>query len=165
MTRSVGPSVVLIVDEITKVGEARRRSIELAARFGFDEEGQGKVALVVTEAATNLVKHSGGGQLILEGIRHGSGESHLEILTVDSGPGMLDLSRCMTDGYSSAGSPGTGLGAISRFADRLEIYSEPGKGTILWARLVHLPVALCRTCGKTESDGCQDGRPPPDRMS
>jgi anti-sigma regulatory factor (Ser/Thr protein kinase) len=139
MTRSVGPSVVLIVDEITKVGEARRRSIELAARFGFDEEGQGKVALVVTEAATNLVKHSGGGQLILEGLRHGSGESHLEILTVDSGQGMGDLSRCMADGYSSAGSPGTGLGAINRVADRLEIYSEPGKGTILWARLVPEP--------------------------
>ena len=41
---------------------------------------------------------------------------------------MSDLGRCMADGYSSAGSPGTGLGAISRLADRLEIYSVPEQG-------------------------------------
>ena len=49
---------------------------------------------------------------------------------------MGDLSRCMEDGYSSAGSPGTGLGAISRLADCLEIYSRIQiRATILWARL------------------------------
>ena len=135
MTCSVGPSVLVVVDEATKVGEVRRRSVELAARLGFDEERQGKVALVVTEAATNLLKHSGGGEFILEALASGSGESRLEIFTVDSGRGMGDLSRCMEDGYSSAGSPGTGLGAISRLADCLEIYSDPKTGTILWARL------------------------------
>ena len=122
---------------MTKVGEARRRSAELAAQLEFDEVEQGKVALIVTEAATNLVKHaeSGSGQLIMEGFTDGHGGAHLELLTLDSGPGMSELSKCMADGYSSAGSPGTGLGAISRAADRLEIYSSPRSGTILWARV------------------------------
>jgi anti-sigma regulatory factor (Ser/Thr protein kinase) len=135
MTSSLGQSVVVVVDEVTKVGEARRRSVELAARLGFDETKQGKVALVVTEAATNLVKHTSGGQLVLAGLPNGQGGSRLQILALDSGRGMRDLSQCMVDGYSSVGSPGKGLGAISRVADCFEIYSVPEIGTILWACL------------------------------
>jgi anti-sigma regulatory factor (Ser/Thr protein kinase) len=135
MIRSVGPAAVVVVDEGTKVGEARRWSVELAARLGFNETQQGKVALVVTEAATNLFKHAGAGQLILAGFHHEQSGSHLEVLALDSGKGMSDLAKCMADGYSSAGSPGEGLGAINRLADRLEIYSTPKTGTILWARL------------------------------
>jgi anti-sigma regulatory factor (Ser/Thr protein kinase) len=134
MTSSLGQSVVVIVDELTKVGEARRRSSALSAELGFNEINQGKAALVVTEAASNLVKHSGGGQLILKGLDDGPPGPCLEILTIDSGPGMSDLSRCMADGYSSVGSPGTGLGAMSRLADSFEIISGPD-GTVLWARI------------------------------
>ena len=53
--------------------------------FGFDETGQGKVALVVTEAATNLVKHAGGGELIVQGLIDGRAGAALEILALDSG--------------------------------------------------------------------------------
>jgi anti-sigma regulatory factor (Ser/Thr protein kinase) len=134
MTSSLGQSVVVVVDEITRVGEARRRGIVLAAELGFDEINQGKAALVVTEAASNLVKHSGGGQLILKGVADGPPGPCLEMLVIDSGRGMSDLGRCMIDGYSSAGSSGSGLGAISRLADAFEIYSGPD-GTVLWARL------------------------------
>jgi hypothetical protein len=48
---------------------------------------------------------------------------------------MSDVARCLADGYSTAGSPGTGLGAISRLATTFEIYSRPGAGTVLVARL------------------------------
>ena len=116
-------------------GEARRRSVELAAELGFDQTRQGKAALIVTEAASNLVKHSGGGEVILAGFRYGQAGGHLEVWTLDSGRGMNDLSQCMVDGYSSAGSPGNGLGAISRVADSFEIYSGSDCGTVLWARL------------------------------
>ena len=135
MICSLGQSILVVVDEVTKVGEARRRCVELAAKLGFDETRQGKAALVVTEAASNLVKHSPGGRLILEGVAYGKAGTCMEILTLDSGRGMSDLSRCMADGYSSAGSPGTGLGAISRVADCFEIYSGAETGTVLWARL------------------------------
>jgi anti-sigma regulatory factor (Ser/Thr protein kinase) len=135
MTSSLGSSIVVAVTEVTQVGEARRRSVDLAAQLGFDQTRQGKAALVVTEAASNLVKHAGGGQLILAGFTYGQGGAHLEIWTLDSGRGMNDLSRCIADGYSSAGSPGNGLGAISRVADSFEIYSGSESGTVLWARL------------------------------
>ncbi len=134
MTSSLGQSIVVLVDEITKVGEARRRSLVLAAELGFSEVNQGKVALVVTESASNLIKHTGGGQLILKGLADGRAGPCLDILAIDSGRGMSDLSRCMADGYSSVGTPGSGLGAIRRVADSFEIYSGP-EGTVLWARL------------------------------
>ncbi len=117
------------------VGEARRRASLLAGELEFDETGQGRVALVVSEAATNLIKHAGGGELILQGQGSDQGGNWLEILALDRGSGMIDVGRCMTDGYSTAGSLGTGLGAIGRLSDDSGIYSQSGEGTVVWARL------------------------------
>jgi anti-sigma regulatory factor (Ser/Thr protein kinase) len=139
MIRSVVPSVLIVVDEATKIGEARRRSIELATRLGFDEAGQATIALIVTEAASNLVKHSRDGRLILEGHTQGPAGARFEIVTMDSGPGMHNLSGCLADGYSTAGSPGTGMGAMNRLAAAFEVYTQPEKGTILRACLESAP--------------------------
>jgi len=121
--------------------EARRSAVLLAAEGGLDENEAGKVALVVSEAATNLVKHAGGGE-ILVGPGNAGG---VEVLALDRGPGMTNPSACMRDGYSTAGSPGTGLGAISRLATRFDIHSTPGAGTAIIAT-----VAPDRRWEKTE---------------
>ena len=60
----------------------------------------------------------------------------LELLALDRGSGMTDVGRCMDDGYSTAGSPGNGLGAIARLADDLRIYSRPGLGTAIMVRFL-----------------------------
>jgi anti-sigma regulatory factor (Ser/Thr protein kinase) len=106
---------------------------ELARRAGFDETDAGRVSLVATELATNLVKHAGGGSLLAEPFDDADG-SGIELLALDKGPGMADVQRCFQDGYSTAGSPGTGLGAISRVADRHAVFSRPGQGTVIMAR-------------------------------
>jgi anti-sigma regulatory factor (Ser/Thr protein kinase) len=114
-------------------------AIALAGRLGFDEPGCGKAALVVTEAATNLVKHARAGELLLhtaEQDRIGG----LEILALDRGPGMADLSRCLRDGFSTAGSAGTGLGAIVRLSDFFDIHTVVPSGTAVLARLWSQPV-------------------------
>ena len=146
-------------------GEARRAAAALADRLGFSETERGELALIVTELATNLVRHGGGGTLILRpfppGGLHGP-ESGLEVLTLDRGPGMADVGRCLADGYSTAGSAGKGLGAVARLADLFEIHSEPGVGTAALARVylgppplpetlrigaVHLPMPGEEVCG------------------
>jgi serine phosphatase RsbU (regulator of sigma subunit) len=49
---------------------------------------------------------------------------------------MHDLDRAFSDGFSTGGgSPGTGLGAIRRQADELDVYTAPGQGTIVLARV------------------------------
>lgn len=126
--------IQLAVTEASQAGEARRTAVTLAERLGFDEPLRGKVALVVTEAASNLAKHAVGGELLLRPLEEG-GRTGLEVLALDRGPGMADPALCLRDGYSSAGTAGKGLGAILRLADTWDLHTLPGRGTALLARL------------------------------
>ena len=56
------------------------------------------------------------------------------MLALDKGPGIKNISESLRDGYSTAGSAGTGMGAISRLADRFDVYSQVGKGTAIFAQ-------------------------------
>ena len=134
MTEVPATSIAMPIQEASQVGEARRAATSMAARLGFDETGRGRVALVVTEAASNLVKHGGGGLLVLRALAGGPRRG-LEVLALDKGAGMADVRRCLADGYSTAGSPGTGLGAIGRLCETYDIDSHPGAGTALLAQL------------------------------
>lgn len=122
------------VTESSQVAEARRSATALARGVGFNETATGQVALVVTELATNLVKHATNGVLVLRVVSEANGSS-VEVLALDAGPGIADITACVRDGYSTAGSPGTGLGAIIRLSSLSEIYSLQGKGTAVLARL------------------------------
>lgn len=127
--------LTLHLREQSQVADARRRVAALATFLGFGETQRGKVALVVTEMATNLVKHvSSGGQLLVWGIEE-QGVAGLEILALDRGPGINNVRQALENGYSTAGSPGSGLGAIRRQAAFFDIYSRPPQGTAI---LVHL---------------------------
>jgi anti-sigma regulatory factor (Ser/Thr protein kinase) len=122
------------VADPSAVAGARRAATSLAEMLGFGQSEAGKVALVVTEAATNLVKHAVKGQLLLRPLER-DGVAGLEVLTLDSGPGVANVGECLRDGHSTAGSPGTGLGAMARLAAEFDIHSVPGKGTALVAQL------------------------------
>ena len=54
-------------------------------------------------------------------------------MTADAG--MQDTDRCLRDGYSTGGSAGTGLGAVRRLSSEFDIYSVPGQGTVVMARI------------------------------
>ncbi len=131
ISRAAVPSVCIPVSDASQVGDARRQAALLAQRLGFSDTEQGKVALVATEAANNLVQHGGGGQIVLTRCECGAG---LEMLALDKGPGMANVARCLRDGYSTAATPGTGLGAIKRQSLFFDIQSDVGTGTALLAR-------------------------------
>jgi hypothetical protein len=63
----------------------------------------------------------------------------IELVTIDSGPGLPDVSAAIRDGHSTAGTLGIGLGAIRRLADFCDLYSAPGHGTSLAARFWPVP--------------------------
>ncbi len=124
------------VTEASQVGESRRTAIALAQRLGFSEVDAGRAALVASELATNLAKHARGGQMlfrILPAI-DGTGAHGLEVLAIDSGPGIPDVALSRRDGYSTTGTLGHGLGAIERQADFFDLYAQPS-GTIGVARI------------------------------
>lgn len=121
----------VLVSDPSQVAEARRRATTAAAAAGFGELTTGQAALVATELASNLLKHGGGGRLMIN-----AGNRSLDLLAIDSGPGMADVQACMADGYSTSGTRGQGLGAVARLAQSVDVASTPGKGTVVWARLV-----------------------------
>lgn len=122
-----------MLGDSSQTAEARRLGTAMAQSLGFNETKAGQVAIVVTELATNLLKHAGGGEILLCPETASDGTTAMSILAIDKGPGMTNVAACLEDGYSSAGSAGTGLGAIGRQSQSLEIYSQPGEGTVSWA--------------------------------
>ncbi|HKA28425.1 MAG TPA: ATP-binding SpoIIE family protein phosphatase [Candidatus Binatia bacterium] len=123
---------LLEIRDTSSAGHARRMAVDLAEDIGFPEAEIGRLGIVVTEAATNLVKHGGGGELLLRTLGS-NGTRGIGLLALDRGPGFANLAEAMRDGFSSAGTPGTGLGAIRRLSTMFDIYSIPGAGAALMA--------------------------------
>ncbi len=119
----------LQVSEESAVGEARRLARSVAAACNFTAERQELVAIVASEAATNLHRYAENGRLLCAP-QPGGG---LAVVAIDDGPGMERPDRMMQDGVSSIGSMGTGLGAMDRLSDRFELHSVPGDGTVIAA--------------------------------
>ncbi|TDB87816.1 transcriptional regulator [Actinomadura sp. KC216] len=128
-----GESLRVRVEEPSAPAGVRRRITALAERLGFGGERLGQVQLAATEAATNLVKHALRGEMLLRIVREG-GAAALEFVCVDHGPGIADVPVSRTDGYSTSGTLGLGLGSIERLADHSGLYSRPRAGTVLYAR-------------------------------
>lgn len=123
------------VVEESQPGLARREAARLSALVGMSESDAGRVSILVTEAANNLLKHGSGGEVLLRGSRV-DGVGIVEVLALDKGRGMGDVGACMRDGFSTAGTSGTGLGAMQRISDLLDIYSQPGNGTVVYSRVI-----------------------------
>jgi anti-sigma regulatory factor (Ser/Thr protein kinase) len=124
----------LVIQDPSQVAQARRAGAALASAVGLDEERAGRLSVVVTESATNLLRHGGGGQILLRAL-DGDGAAAVEVLALDRGPGMANVGRCLEDGYSTAGSAGTGLGAMRRLSSLFDLYSRQGRGTAILSRV------------------------------
>jgi anti-sigma regulatory factor (Ser/Thr protein kinase) len=115
----------------TDVATTRRYGLHLSRSLGFDEAKSGKVSLIITEAATNVLKHAREGRLFLSHVRHGD-LNGIEIVAIDRGPGIPNLAHSLHDGVTTAGSQGSGLGALRRLSDRFDAYTVPGKGSAFY---------------------------------
>jgi anti-sigma regulatory factor (Ser/Thr protein kinase) len=108
----------------------RRAGERLAAELGMPERRIADLAIVVAEAAGNLAKHAEQGVLLLRPVRTVE-SAGVELVAIDSGPGMRDVEHSIGDGHSTAGTLGIGLGAILRQASWWDLHSVPGKGTVM----------------------------------
>jgi anti-sigma regulatory factor (Ser/Thr protein kinase) len=108
--------------------------VEAAARrLGFSKQEMSEILLVGSELATNLIRHAKGGTLY---VKTNPGSACLEIEAVDDGPGIIDCSQALVDGFSTTGGLGNGLGTANRLMDDLVITSSrgDGRGTRVLAR-------------------------------
>ncbi|QOY93236.1 ATP-binding protein [Massilia sp. UMI-21] len=131
---SLSPQQVFVIAHASDVAAARRAGQRLADELGFDETRAGQLALIVTEASTNILKHAGEGEVHIGPAQSAAGAG-IDVLAVDAGPGIADIDACLVDGMSTAGTAGTGLGALRRLADEFDVYTVPGKGAAFFMRL------------------------------
>lgn len=156
-------TLLLPVTDTSHIAESRRLVASLIQYGDLTEHDKGRIALILTELATNILKHAGHGHLLVQAvssardftasdgmIEESADVIGVDILSIDKGPGMRDTQACMEDGYSTAGSSGTGLGAIMRQSDAFQIFSTIDKGSVIHARVIssnskrdiHRPVAI-----------------------
>lgn len=121
--------------DVSKTGGARRQALALAGAMGFDELRQGQLGIIVTEAARNIEAHAGEGEIVLCPWEHNQ-TAGIDVLALDKGKGIENIAVSLQDGYSTGDTPGNGLGAMSRLADLFQIYSSPGNGTAIFARVL-----------------------------
>ncbi len=164
---------VVAVREQSQIAQTRRMAAALATGLGGGESAVGNVSIVATELAANIVRHTDGGEIFLGPWQDGEGNG-LELLALDRGRGMENIAACFEDGYSTAGTPGEGLGAISRIATMVDVWSKPGQGTVLAARVrldnagsrktpfvwsaISEPIAGEEECGDAWSAAADSGR-------
>lgn len=118
------------IGEPGEIACARRAGLHLAQQLGFSDVRKGQLALVITEAATNIAKHAQRGEILIRSLERDQ-LLGVEIIAIDRGPGIGDIATQMEDGNSTTGTYGGGLGAISRLSQEFEIYSVDGQGTVL----------------------------------
>lgn len=98
------------------------------AEMKFSLVEQTKIVTAVSEIARNALIYGGGGLGKFE-ILEAGGKIGLQLTIVDEGPGIGDLKQAFTDGFTSGGGMGLGLGGAKRLMDNFAIDTAPGKGT------------------------------------
>lgn len=113
------------VEDIVRVRQAARREA-VAAKFSLID--QTKLVTAVSELARNALEHGGGGRATLEQINHQE-RFGLRLKFADSGKGIADITQALTDGFTTGGGLGLGLGGARRLVNELAVESTVGVGT------------------------------------
>jgi anti-sigma regulatory factor (Ser/Thr protein kinase) len=132
---SLSPQLTFPITHASDVAAARRAGQKLADSLGFDDVKAGRLAIVITEAATNILKHAGEGAVTVMRTQSGVEMPGVDVVAVDNGPGIGDLEFSLRDGVSTAGTAGTGLGALRRQADEFDVWTRHGRGAAFFMRV------------------------------
>lgn len=120
-------------DVVTVRTSVRRYAAEL--RFGIVD--QTKIVTAASEIARNTIDYGKGGSLRIECLNNGV-KRGLRLVFTDSGPGIGDIEKAMTDGYTTGTGMGLGLGGTRRLMDEFDISSRLNEGTTViitkWSR-------------------------------
>lgn len=119
----------LYIKDKADVIEARRIVRQMAMEMGFDEVSQARLALSISELASNIWQYAGDGMIYLAQIEDQHGRLGMAIEAVDNGPGISDVHDVLEKGYRNRAAGGAGLAGVRRVMDQFTIYTKKGKGT------------------------------------
>ena len=121
-------SEILPVREASDILLVRQFVRECATELGFSVLDQTKLVTAASELGRNTLIHGGGGMMLLETLVSNDRRG-LRLTFEDKGPGIADVERAMTNGFTTNGGLGLGLGGSKRLVDEFEIVSRVGDGT------------------------------------
>jgi len=123
--RTADTLAVLTSDDVVRVRqEGRRQAIEV----GLGLVDQTKIVTAASELARNLLDHAGGGVVQVEAISD-IGRRGVRLTFEDHGPGIKDVEKALTDGYTTGNGLGLGLGGARRLSNEFNIDTKVGEGT------------------------------------
>ncbi|HEX2213713.1 MAG TPA: anti-sigma regulatory factor [Mycobacterium sp.] len=121
---------VVDVNSSDDIVTARQAGHELARQLGFSLTDVTMIATAISEIARNITSYAGHGEVRV-GVQLRDGKQALVVRAEDDGPGIADVERALEDGYSTGRGLGLGLPGARRLMDRLQVESEPGRGTVV----------------------------------
>jgi serine/threonine-protein kinase RsbT len=128
----------IAIESDADVVTARQRARALAVGLDMPSTDQTLLATAISEVARNITAYAVRGEVLLELVRDGDGRRGIRVVARDEGPGIADLERALTDGYTTGGGLGLGLPGARRLVDDFEIETAPGEGTtvtlVKWTR-------------------------------
>ena len=128
----------IAIESDADVVTARQRARALAVGLDMPSTDQTLLATAISEVARNITAYAVRGEVLLELVRDSHGRRGIRVVARDEGPGIADLERALTDGYTTGGGLGLGLPGARRLVDEFDIQSGPTEGTtvtlIMWGR-------------------------------
>ena len=121
-----------------RAGEASGKVKSKLKQLGFSPEAVRRVAIALYEGEINLVIHAGGGEIDVE-----ISPENIKMTLSDKGPGIADVEKAMTEGYSTANEnirslgfgAGMGLPNMKKYSDDMKIDTKIGEGTTIFMQV------------------------------
>ncbi len=138
MSNSLHLSYKVSGDDFTRAGEASSDLKAKLKQMGVSPEIIRKVAIAMYEGEINMVIHANGGTIDVE-----INPQEIIMILTDTGPGIEDVERAMTEGYSTASEnilslgfgAGMGLPNMKKYSDDMDIKTEVGIGTTVTMKI------------------------------
>lgn len=111
---------------------ARQLGRNEAKRIGFGTVDQARITTAISELARNIYLYAGNGKIEIERLYENDAYG-IRIIASDEGPGIEDLRKVMSDGYTTSGGLGAGMPGVRRLMDDFDVVTEPGVGTTITA--------------------------------
>ena len=124
----VGRDETLAIRHSDDVVRVRQQVRLQAVGAGLGLVDQTKIVTAASELARNTLDYGLGGDVRIETINEPPRRG-VRLTFQDMGPGIADVEQALTDGFTTGGGLGLGLGGARRLSSEFDIHSKVGKGT------------------------------------